>query len=684
MRIGKVLIQNFRSINHSGEILLDKEVTTLIGKNEHGKTNFLKALESFNVDYKFVDEDLCTYCRAKKELESGKSGKVDIPVITMWFLIDDENKTKLGEINAKLSNLQELKVIKFFDSSYELGSSELDISALKSSTTETIRIEELNSWVEIRSQLESIKTQLDSHAQRLPQFANSKPQYDQYLNDFLELGSKESSEEVEEAFNILVGNLNSLPDQDAPIQETVIQTNNQITQLEEALKAELSKKQETEEDITDRILELIPDFIYFTDVDLLQDTVPLSAFQRNKERYKTLDNLLTLTTLDVDKLAKGSLYERRLATEMASAEITGLVNSFWKQQRVEVSVSTDGDNLSVFVKDDVGAFDPPSRRSKGFQWFLSFYVNFTAGSKSVFKDAILLLDDPGVFLHPLGQEDLKKTLDQLSESNQLVLATHSPFMIYRDQLERIRIVDKQSDRKGTKLIEKYWVSDFDAIAPLRAALGVRLGEVPLAANLHLVVEGYEDLLYLEAMALYFRRKKRKPIIDLSKMLILPVNGADKAPFYTTFLVKEGFKLLVLLDNDDKGRAIKREIIEGRLVPEDMVVTLDEAIASKESGRDYEIEDSLDIDFYKHAVSEVYQKEIDDGKVDLGNLDVSIKKQTKRYGKLFKASRLSFDGLRIAQQIRITIDSESCDDSLLGEATLANFGKLFEIINARLK
>ncbi len=340
--------------------------------------------------------------------------------------------------------------------------------------------------------------------------------------------------------------------------------------------------------------------------------------------------------------------------------------------------------LLISVEDDTGALDPPSRRSKGFQWFLSFYINFTAGSKNEFKNTILLLDDPGVYLHPLGQEDLKKTLEQLSASNQLVFVTHSPFMIYREHLERIRIVDKESEKGGTKLIEKYWVSDFDAIAPLRAALGVRLGEMPLAEKRHLVVEGYEDLLYLEAMALYFRRIKRKPIIDLSKMLILPANGADKVPFYATFLVKEGFKLLVLLDYDPKGRAVKKDMVESQLIPEEMVVTLDEAIVSKESSKDYEIEDLFDADFYKYAVTQVYQREIDDGTIDFDNLDASIKKQTKKYQKLFKMSKLPFDDLRIAQQIRMIVDSSSCDDKTVGETTLNNYGRLFEIINDRLK
>jgi len=190
-------------------------------------------------------------------------------------------------------------------------------------------------------------------------------------------------------------------------------------------------------------------------------------------------------------------------------------------------------------------------------------------------------------------------------------------MIYRDHLERIRIVDKQSEKRGTKLVEKYWVSDLDAIAPLRAALGIRLGEMPLAEKRHLVVEGYEDLLYLETMALYFRRTKRKPSIDLSKILVLPVNGADKVPFYTTFLVREGFKLLALLDYDQKGKAVKKKLVESQLVPESAVVTLEEAIVSKESGRAYEIEDLFDADFYKHAVTQVYQREIEDGTIDLG-------------------------------------------------------------------
>lgn len=54
-------VRNFRSYKDSGEVRLDEKITTMIGKNESGKTNFLKALESLNVGYRYSIDDLCYY-----------------------------------------------------------------------------------------------------------------------------------------------------------------------------------------------------------------------------------------------------------------------------------------------------------------------------------------------------------------------------------------------------------------------------------------------------------------------------------------------------------------------------------------------------------------------------------------------------------------------------------------------
>ena len=48
MRLLKVRVQNYRSIVDSGDVNIDEKLTIFIGKNEQGKSNFLKALKSAN------------------------------------------------------------------------------------------------------------------------------------------------------------------------------------------------------------------------------------------------------------------------------------------------------------------------------------------------------------------------------------------------------------------------------------------------------------------------------------------------------------------------------------------------------------------------------------------------------------------------------------------------------------
>lgn len=679
MRIKKLLIQNYRSIKHSGEVTLDESITTLIGRNENGKTNFLKALESFDKDWEYKRGELCTYSEVTKKLEAGSLNPEDIPMVTIWFALEDEDKRKLSEIHGKLAKLEEVKVTKFFNNSYVVESGQVDISAL---TCEgTVKIDELNGWSELKSRAESIKSLLESHTQRLPEFAG----YEGHIDEFLvELSTKNAIDEVRTSVRALIDNLQSLPSQDEQIQGDIANVASELDSITQSLESEISDAQKILNDISGQVIDVVPRFIYFTDVDIIEDTVTISEFQLNKEKHKTLENLFTLGNLDVDKLAKDSLYERLSATGLASTVITGLVNSFWTQEKVRVSIGIDGNNLIVSIADEVGALDPPSRRSKGFQWFLSFYINFTVGSKSEFRNTVLLLDDPGVYLHPIGQGDLKKTLEELSKSNQIVFATHSPFMVHIDNLERIRIVNKKSDGIGTELLEKYWISDFDALAPLRAAMGVKLGDVPFSSVKNLIVEGQEDLLYLEAMVSYFKRTNRKPVINLSRILILPANGADKVPFYATFLMREGRKILVVLDYDTKGRNVRKMLIDNLIITEDQIVTVEQAKVAYNAGEEVETEDLFDPDFYKHVVSQTYSTQIDGGRVNLDNLDMSIIKQTKRYNNLFKEVRLSFNKLAVAQQVRLVIDDPSCTESLVGQSTIDNFTKLFEIINNGLK
>ena len=109
-------------------------------------------------------------------------------------------------------------------------------------------------------------------------------------------------------------------------------------------------------------------------------------------------------------------------------------------------------------------------RSKGFQWFFSFYLVFLVESEEGHKDAILLLDEPGMHLHPTAKQELIAFFETLSERNQVLYSTHSPFLIDGEHLHRVRPVTEDETGHSHISVET-WPKDRETIFPLQAAAG---------------------------------------------------------------------------------------------------------------------------------------------------------------------------------------------------------------------
>src|SRR5690606_3196458 len=133
---------------------------------------------------------------------------------------------------------------------------------------------------------------------------------------------------------------------------------------------------------------------------------------------------------------------------------------YWTQNQdleVEIDVREDptdeapfneGPNLYIRIRNRRHRVTVPfSQRSKGFIWFFSFLVWFDSvkEQEGTNNDLILLLDEPGLSLHAVAQEDLLRYIDRLAERHQVIYTTHSPFMIWSDRLHQVRVVE---DRKG--------------------------------------------------------------------------------------------------------------------------------------------------------------------------------------------------------------------------------------------
>lgn len=660
----KVKIQNFKSLKNPREVKVEDKITTLIGKNESGKTNSLKALESFAKTYKYAKDDLCYYFEEEKEAK-------DMKIVTIWFKTSDEDKNKLREIHEECATINRLKIVKYFDNHYGIKIEEPSVKIedlVKGRTAEIIE--------KIHSEAATLPERLQSHATRHAPFASAKPQWEEAVKNFLSADLTDAAL-INQVFSTLYASLRGLPNRDADVQNEIGKGVGELEKLKDELLGELQKIKS----IREIIIEMLPNFIYFDSVDLLKDSISIDEYLKNKTQYKTFSNLFELAGLKVEELKAKEFFQRRFATDQASATITGMVNESWTQEKVKVNIGYDGGTIFVYVEDNVGARDPPSKRSDGFQWFLSFYVNFTEGTKGEFKNTILLLDNPGLLLHPSGQKDLLKTLEKIAESNQIVFATHSPFLIDKEKLERIRIVEKKDDKVGTTLKEKFYDSDFDAFEPIRAAFGVTIGDSLFGFKKNVIVEGISDYFILEGMNHYFERN-RKEHLNLSNTAIIPVGGAEKVPYFALIVWKEGYRLVTVLDNDNEGRKVAKELKENYPIGGNAILILDEI--TEEHGVDIEIEDFIDPLFYNKAVNEAY-KDLLNKEIKLEELSNAMCKQTKRYKEFFKEKGFGeFDKILVAKQIlNITCD-KSCNDQILGESTMKNFERLFRVINEKLE
>jgi hypothetical protein len=75
-------------------------------------------------------------------------------------------------------------------------------------------------------------------------------------------------------------------------------------------------------------------------------------------------------------------------------------------------------------------------------------IVFIAQAADQLQGAIFLLDAPGLSLHDLKQRECRKTLSRLTEDNQLLCTTHSPFLVGSDELDVVRVVEMTDRHVG--------------------------------------------------------------------------------------------------------------------------------------------------------------------------------------------------------------------------------------------
>jgi predicted ATP-dependent endonuclease of OLD family len=272
----------------------------------------------------------------------------------------------------------------------------------------------------------------------------------------------------------------------------------------------------------------------------------------------------------------------------------------------------NGHNLWGRVNDSVHDVSTQlGTRSRGFLWFFSFLAWFSQ-QKKVKGPLILLLDEPGLFLHASAQGDLLRYIEaELKPHHQLIYTTHSPFMVDAKHFDRVRIVEDKSidlqegleaNEKGTKVFTEVLKASKGSLFPLQGALGYDIAQTLFVGPNCLIVEGVSDLLYLQIMTAILDAAGREGLSP--KWTITPVGGSDKVPTFAALLgAQTGLTIATLIDLQSKDKTNIENLYKKKLLSKSNVLTYADFTGTTEA----DIEDMFDPSFYLKIVNGEFAK-----------------------------------------------------------------------------
>jgi energy-coupling factor transporter ATP-binding protein EcfA2 len=366
---------------------------------------------------------------------------------------------------------------------------------------------------------------------------------------------------------------------------------------------------------------------------------------------------------------------RSVKLNSASRDLAGrFAKWFGRQHRHNIRYGVDGNYFRIWVSDDrrPDLDIELESRSKGFQWYFSFYLIFLAESEEGHKDAILLLDEPGIHLHPTAQQELISFFDELAERNMLIYTTHSPFLLDGDHIERIRPVTEEDSGHSRIAIDE-WPSDRETIFPLQAAAGYAIMQGLFRHRKNILVEGISDYFYLHSLSLICRAKSRTSLSD--DVYIIPCGGARLIGPLASLFLSRAVRPLILLEGDEAGRARGNALMRELYFGNERAVLMLPVVLHKD---DCEIEDLIGETVILPALSQMLGVEI--ALADVDRASALLLEQIRAAAVRLDVSLPDGWKSELARRISsawATIESVSVPDDVLNRASA-----LFQNINQR--
>lgn len=678
MRLRKFRVRAFRCIHDSGEIKVG-DLAAFIGRNESGKTTILQALTLLNKDETVSELDLCD--------EMSEELKSEINLAEGEFELS-ANETQM--IKEKFPNITEIKKIRIFRTNknpitqYDFGS--INISEEENKA--------LNSW--------------ENFAENVLSFIETVPNHIRIRLDtkFFEGPPPKNKNDFQREMSEFSNNIHVLAAEEHQVVSEWEKVSVKFEDSFDKLLIGTTERTALENFIEDN---LHPRFVYFSDYKKIYGNINLNEYVKEWrgqkaegieyveefDKAETVKNLFYLAELDIDKLEEYKDSPSKLIKFLntASNRLTSRLNPAWKGDPIHVDLRYNpGNILSVVISDihrdgTVTNSGLLNRRAEGFKWTFSFIVNFAAETqKAELKEAILLLDEPARNLHPTQQRGISDLLKNLAGSNQVLYATHSPFMIFDYTPGNLLVVELDKKKHLSKIYYDYWNASDDTLTPILYGLSRGLvdsivdREIGTNSRPLIIVETMSDAMYLNA----FDKFLEDPNISMNPLNVIATYSKNSVLPLSIFYRDHGYKTFVLLDNGEEAKQISTQLMANDF---SKVQTVFFELGSKPI---QSIEDYMVLEDYLHAVNQTYEIKLrKEGFINITKEDVLSR---GKKGVLENLNTIweehkddgwgQFDNEEITRYICEKIALKEAD--FLSDKTKDNFRTLYRLIAERIR
>lgn len=296
-------------------------------------------------------------------------------------------------------------------------------------------------------------------------------------------------------------------------------------------------------------------FWEYDEANLLPSEIGMDAFATKPEDCVPLKNMFILGGIDkikteIDRIKTLSNNQKQNFLNGIASKTTAHFRSVWKEYKnIEFQLRLDGEKIVPSIKEK-NSFDF-SKRSDGFKRFVTFLLMISVNVKTDnLNNTLLLIDEPDSSLHPSGARYLRDELIRISLKNYVLYSTHSIFMIDAGNISRHYIVKKNDEITTIEAAKDSNIAEEEVIFN---ALGYSVFETLNEKNV--IFEGWKDKkLFLTAI----EKATASVKTSLKDVGICHAKGAKHIKAMTPMMELANRKCVIISDSDNPAKEQQKQ------------------------------------------------------------------------------------------------------------------------------